>query len=238
MATTARDIINLALKTSTVLGVGQTSLAEDFQDALRILNMMMGQWAAKRWMVYHLRDVSKVSTGAQSYTVGAGMDFDIARPDRIEAAFLRQLITQYPVDYPLSILEAREDYNRIQSKSLGTMATYVFYDSAYPTGNVYFWPIPQASIYELHLSIREPLTAFADLDTPINLPASYEEAIYMNLAGRLCLAFGLDVPPGVAAVAQAAINTIKTANAQVPRLTMPPALIKGNSYNVYTDQGR
>jgi hypothetical protein len=38
---TAGSIINLALKTAGVLGVGQTPQAEDANDALTFLNMML-----------------------------------------------------------------------------------------------------------------------------------------------------------------------------------------------------
>jgi hypothetical protein len=94
------------------------------------------------------------STGAQSYTVGTGGDFNVARPDRLEAAFVRQLIPsgQNQIDFPLQILQAREDYNRIALKTMGTLPQVIFYDSAYPLGVIYPWPVPQASIYQIHLT--------------------------------------------------------------------------------------
>jgi hypothetical protein len=38
---TAGSIINLALKMSGVLGIGQTASAEDSNDALTVMNMML-----------------------------------------------------------------------------------------------------------------------------------------------------------------------------------------------------
>jgi hypothetical protein len=67
---TPLDLITLALKKAGVVGVGQTPEAEDTNDAFSDLNMMLGQWNRRRWLVYHLLDVAKVSTGAASYTVG------------------------------------------------------------------------------------------------------------------------------------------------------------------------
>ena len=92
MTYTVSQIINLALKDAGIIGVGQTPNAEDVNDSFTRLNWMIDQWAQKRYLIWHLVDLAKVSTGAQSYTVGPGKDFDIAlRPDRLEAAFLRQL---------------------------------------------------------------------------------------------------------------------------------------------------
>ena len=48
---TVGDLITLALKDSGVLGAGQTALAEDMNDALSRLNMMLGQWNRRRWLI-------------------------------------------------------------------------------------------------------------------------------------------------------------------------------------------
>lgn len=91
---TPLDIITMALKRARVLGVGQTVSAEDADTAFRELNVMMAQWAKERYLVYTLVQLAKMCTGAQSYTVGPGGDFDVAlRPDIIDAAFIRQFPT-------------------------------------------------------------------------------------------------------------------------------------------------
>src|SRR6185503_12347218 len=165
MATVIDSIISPALKKSGALGVGQTALAEDTNDALRELNGMIGQWNRKRWLVYDLIDTAITSTGAQSYTVGSGGDFNIPRPDRLEFAYFRLLNAtgQNQVDYPLEILPSREDYSRITLKQLSTWPSYAFLDSGYPTGTVYFWPIPPANSYQLHILTKNPISAFTSL---------------------------------------------------------------------------
>src|ERR1700722_5997638 len=96
MAVTPLDIVTQALKKAGVLGVGQTPLAEDTNDAFYDLNDMIAQWARKRWLMWHLLDVPLVSTGAMSYTVGIGGNFNTPRPDRLEAAFFRQIVPSQP----------------------------------------------------------------------------------------------------------------------------------------------
>lgn len=236
--TTARDLINLSLKTAGVIGVGQTALAEDINDAFTQLNWMMGQWRRKRWLVYHLVDVTKVSTGATSYTIGPSGDFNVtARPDRIEAAFFRQLIQSQPnrVDYPLKILQSREDYNRIALKQLGSFPQTIWYDSAFPLGVLYPWPVPAATIYEFHLSLKEILPQFATLSTTITLPEEYYAALHLNLVPRIWTMYGREADPVVIALAKDALNVIRGANTQIATLSMPDDVVRTGKYNIYSD---
>ncbi len=239
--TTPGDIIALALRDSGVLGQGQTASAEDTNDAFFRMNMMIGQWASKRWLIYHLVDVAKVSTGAQSYSVGPGGDFNVAyRPDRLEAAFFRQTVQSQPnqVDYPLELIEARETYNNIALKRLSSFPSYVFYDSDFPLGHVYPWPIPQANIYEVHLTLKEVLNQFTTLTQNINLPAEYIPLLHYNLCVRLRPAYQMPPDPSITALAKDALNVVRNSNTQIPRLQMPTDLVRPGIYNPYSDQIR
>lgn len=231
-------LINLALKNIGVLGVGVSAQAEDSNDAFTLLNMMLAEWQTKRWLVYALTDNALSSTGAESYTIGTGGNFNVPRPDRLEAAFFRQTVASNPanIDYPLSILNAREDYNRITLKNLTTFPQYVFYDAAYPLGNVYFWPVPLAAMYELHLTLKTPLTAFTSLAQDFNLPPNYEAALLYNLCVRLRPMYGMQPEPSLNALAASTLMTLRNSNAQVPRLQMPSDLRYGGVYNVYADR--
>lgn len=235
--TTPYDIINQALKKSGVLGVGQTAQAEDINDALADLNDLLSMWNVERWLVYHLVTVSVLSTGAQSYTVGNGQDFDVARPDRIESAFLRLVNATEPnqVDYPLQIIESREDYDLISLKRLGTFPTHIFYDSDYPVGRAYPWPIPQANMYEVHISLKQHLSAFTSIYQDVSLPAEYINALKWNLAERLRPSYQLPRDEQVSAFARGSLAVIRGANAQIPSLLMPNDLTRNGRYNIYSD---
>lgn len=237
---TPQDIISFSLKAAGVLGVGQSALAEDNNDAFTALNGMLSIWQRKRWLIWHLTDNSILSTGAVSYSVGPGGDIDVMRPDRLEAAFFRQFINSTPnqVDYPLDILESREDYNRIVLKTLPSLPRYIFYDAAFPLGYIYPWPVPQAGVYEVHISLKATLSQFSSLNQAIALPPEYEEAIWTNLTIRLAPIYQYTVRPEVIALAKASLATIRGANTQVPRLTIPvylnrPALYDSNSDRMY-----
>lgn len=238
--TTPLDIITQSLRKAGITGIGQTPSAEDTNDAFLDVNDMLAQWQVKRWMVFHLLDVAKVSTGAQSYTVGPGGDFNVAvRPDRLEDGnFFRQLVTSSPnqVDYPLSLIEARETYNRIALKQLSTFPGAIFYDAGYPLGTIYPWPVPQASIYEIHICVKAVLNQFTTLNQTINLPANYMAAIKWNLAIRLRVSYQMPVDAGLVALAKDSLNLIKNSNTQIPSLTMPRDLVRyAGNYNPYSD---
>jgi len=235
--TTAGDLIALAFREAGVVGVGQTAGAQDFTDALTLLNGMMGQWQRRRWLVYHLVDVTCQGTGALSYTVGTGGDFNVARTDKVEAAFFRQTVGTVPnqVDYPLAPIWSREEYNDIALKSLNSFPQVYFYDSGWPLGHLYVWPLPSDQ-YEMHISIKDVLQTFPGLTTAINLPPEYFEALHYNLAVRLRPLFQLPPDGSIIALAKVALNTIRNANAQIPALEMPNDLIHGSNYNIYSDQ--
>lgn len=238
---TVGDLVSLALFDAGIVGVGQTANAQDSNLAFTRLNWMLSQWNRKRWLVYHLVTYSIVSTGQQSYTVGPGGNIVTpVRPDRLESAFFRQIIQSTPnqIDYPLEILESREDYNKIALKQLTTFPTCIFYDSAYPLGVVYPWPILQSVIYSLFITLKETLTQFTGLSQTITLPEEYMPALQQNLAILLRDAYGL--PPSQVMImnAKASLNTIRGANAQIARLSMPRALVRPGIYNPYSDQIR
>lgn len=237
MTTTVNDFLTLALQDSGVLGEGQIAQAGDINNAFTRVNWIIAQWNRKRWLLYDLTDVSVTTTGAETYSIGPGQNFNTPRPDRLEDGnFLRQLNSGQQVDYPLQLLPSREDYNRIRLKTMGTWPSIIFYDSNWPTGTIYAWPVPQANLYSLHILVKNQLTAFTTLVQTINLPPEYEVALSYNLQIRLRVAYRMPADPAMIALAKDALNVLRGANIQVPSMKMPPSVIGAQrSYNVYSD---
>lgn len=244
---TAQDMVTLALKNASLLGVGQTANDEDNTDAYNLLNGMMGLWSRNRWLIWHLLDlhVPTLQTSKQMYSIGPGGDFDFPRPDRIEAAYFRQFVEggntfgtgPLPVDYPLTILEAMEDYAQLALKYLTSWPQALFYDAAFPFGQIYPVPIPNVPNSELHVIIKDTLNQFPSLTTPVYLPPEYYETIWTNLALRLGAAFpGANVNPLTIGLAKASLAIVRKANAQVPRLRMPQLMIRPPLYNIFSGQ--
>ena len=254
---TVEDAILLALRLAGRINDQQSvsDTSKDMYDALSLLIMMMGQWQRKRWSIWNEQEVSLVSTGANFYTIGPGQDFDTARPDKIQAAWVRlggvsgsfgttggyllgvADVMPFPlgdtgsgsgtgatanlVDISLSIIEAKEDWAAIAIKDLKSIPAAVFYDSSFPIGRVYFWPVPPAAAYQMHLVVKASLPVYAALNDPLNLPPEYLDAVVNNLACRIIVASGGQISPFLLGQARASLETIKMANSQIPLLSMP-----------------
>jgi len=239
--TTARDLVTMSLKTCGAIGEGQFPSAENLMDAFRRMNWLLAQWRRKRWLVFQLLDLSVVSTGAQSYTVGPGGDIEIdPRPDKLEAAYQRQLIpaTNQPVDWPLDIITSYEEYSRIPLKRLSSLAYSIFYDPGTPRGLIYPWPVPQASIYAIHILVKGVLQRFDTLDTQVTLPEEYEPAITYRLACILAPTYSLPVSEDMRAMAKDGENVLRQANIAISPLQIPQALIRPGIYDPYSDMTR
>lgn len=239
MIATTGDLITFVLRASGINGIGQTPSAEDANTGLDMLRMLLAQWQRKRWLVWNEAEVAKIATGNNSYTIGPGQDFDTARPERIHAAWARMkpFTGPHPVDISLQIIEAKEDWATIVIKDLKSIPAAVFYDSSFPVGRVYFWPVPPASDYEMHLVVKATLPVFTGLTDPLNLPDEYMEALMWSLCVRMQMAYGLPARSDHVAAMKQALNVIMMANSQIPLATMPPALL-GRGRDVSSWQGK
>lgn len=237
---TANTLILSALKIAGVLGEGQIASDETIRDGLLALNSMLAVWSKQRWLVYVLNTYTIQSSNKQFYTVGPGGDFSIpVRPNRIDSCYFRQNLGESPfaVDYPLTCIEAREDYNGIRTKLLNSFPEYYFYESDWPLGNLYIWPIPP-TIYQIFISVMQPLGNYVNLTDSMALPPEYQEPVMYNLAVRYCAMFSRPLTPEAKALAKVGLSVIRRANAQVPNERMPQELLRRGIYNPYSDTMR
>lgn len=239
------DLISLIFRDSGVLGVGQALQAQDTSDAVRRINMMLSQWKRRRWLVYHLVDYSLLMDGSLFYTIGAGGDLNVARPNSIESAFMRQAVQSVPnqIDYPLRLIQSYEDYSRIALKNMQAGPSwYLFYDSGYPLGKLYPWPLAGGSAggsgpFEMHIQVKDELTAIttANLGQEIALPPEYEQAVYSVQMQMVRSAYRLPPDATINGLARASLETLRTSNLQIPTLNMPVGIRGGGGYNIFSD---
>jgi hypothetical protein len=242
---TVGDLMTNALQDAGVVGIDESIETPMLTRAFRQANWLLAQWARKRWLVYRIADYSFVSNGSLSYPVGnigagvVGINMN-PRPDRIEYAFLRFLNQPVGaslfVDIPLDIIQSHEDYSRIPVKNVGTLAWRIFYDPKWPVGLLFPWPVPQASLYEIHVGFKVVLPRFTGLTQVINFPPEYEPALNFSLAKRLRWSYQMPADPVTSALARDALNVIRDANAAVGVLRMPEFLRnRHRAYDVYGD---
>lgn len=154
---TARDFVTLAMREAGVVGLGQTPSGPDINNCYTLLTRMLAQWAKRRWIVPNLIDVYARGNSLVSNAIGPGQYYNCQRPDKIQAAYFKQLNNdQNNVSYPLRPIWSREDYSNIGLKNLNSWPSFYFYDNAFPVGNVFIWPVPSDQ-YEIHLIVKGPI---------------------------------------------------------------------------------
>jgi hypothetical protein len=80
------------------------------------------------------------------------------------------------------------------------------------------------------------LNNVTSLTGAMSLPGEYQEALLWNLALRLSVVYNSPISPTVAGLAKASLETIRVANAQVPRMNLPRSLSRRPSrYNIFSD---
>lgn len=230
-----------ALIDAGIVGIDEQPETPVLNRAFTQVNRLLAQWARKRWLCYRIQDYSVVSTGAQSYNVGRAQSIDInPRPDRLEYAFIR-FLNQVPagglaVDIPLDIIQSHEDYSRITVKNVGTLAWRIFYDPEWPVGVLRPWPVPQATIYEIHVGLKVVLPRFTSLQQPINFPPEYEAALNWCLARRLRATYQMPADPTIDSLARDGLNVLRLANQAMSTLRMPMFLRNRNkAYSYQSD---
>lgn len=233
---TPTDLIRFILRNAQVNGVGQTPTAEDNNDMLTHLNLLLGQWSAARTLVYHLAKTTISVTGAATYTVGSGGDFNITRPDLIDSAVYRYTGTTPNTEYVLRMVTSQQDWNRIILKNVGNWPDRFFYDKGNPLGTFYIYPIPTTG--QIFINTKEELAQFTDLTTDIALPAPYLNALLWNGASVARVAYGLEPDENVEKRAKGALDVIRASNF-APELLRMPIGIPGQRfrYNIYSDTG-
>ena len=176
---TPKEIVKRALRKIGVLASGETPGADMIQDGLSDLNAMLDAWSADGAMVYASTPESfSLSSGKQTYTIGAGGDFDTTRPSRIEFGTISLNGVELMLKGPVSTAEWAGSY-----KSLIGMPFSFWYNATSPLGEVRFDATP-AQTYPLNLYTSGQLARVALNDT-MSLPPAYEDALVYNLAVRM-----------------------------------------------------
>lgn len=253
---TARKLIELALQDSGWVGLGQSAPQDTINKAFIRLNWLISYWATRRWFAYRVADLSFTSTGARSYSVGSGGDFNINsdfnadfnedfgagqpwgfRPVKVIGAYGRLLSASpgQPVDYNLIPILSMQDYAKLQLKFMTPFPTHFFYDPTSPRGTVYFWPIPPTGQWELHILVPQPVLTLATLDSYVFLPPEYQMVLELSLARWLRSAAKLPADPELNALLTSAVAGLKNNNARIANLQMPVGVIRSGRYNIYSD---
>lgn len=203
---TVRNLITRALRKSGVITKSETPDPDEISDALEECNSMLSSWSTEKMLCVSRTRESFPSTGAQSYTIGSGGDFNTTRPVKIISAFARLGTND---DYPMVEITDK-NYSLIQNKDTPGAPEFFNYDNGYPLGTLTMYPKPTAS-YTIYIYSEKAITAFTSLSQVVSLPEGWEDAIVYNLAVRLAPEYGQPVTNELAALAISTKSAIKRA---------------------------
>lgn len=188
---TASQIINAALRQCGIGLNGETPTAQETNDTLQALNMIIKAWGPKGLKLWarKTQSITLVASDAD-YTIGPTGDVAVARPLDIVSAFRRDTNS---IDTPLTAM-SREEYRSLSNKSqTGTPINY-YYDRQLTSGVLYLWPVPDAtavSNYTVNINYRKPLDDLDATTDDIEIPQEWYRALKWNLAHEMSLEFDL-----------------------------------------------
>ncbi len=233
---TVRELIRQTLRTIGAVGIGVQVSADEANEALIVLRRMLGWLQTQRLALFWIpRATYTLVSGQASYTVGPGGDFDQLRPIWLERV---SIITNnnpvQPLELPIEIFTPQR-WQGIGVKSVtSTLPEGVYWDKAFATGTRWstmtFWPIPTGSLLQVILAYAEPLTSLTLLDSNVEFPPGYDEALVYNLAKRLAIEWGRPVDPEINGMAASSLADIKRVNIELVELIGDPALAQNNRW--------
>jgi hypothetical protein len=204
-----------------------------------MLNAMIDAWSIERLMIPVVaRRVLDLVAGQQTYTIGPAGDWEVPRPVRIERAGLVSDRHETPMDI-LSL----DQWVEISVKDQAGLPARLYYDGAYPLGNVSLWPVPEDASLKVALYCWSPVVAFTDLaTTEYDLPPGYEIALRFNLAEYLMPAFTIQNKSSmqqhgmVIERAREQKAWIKMLNAPFLDMKIDPALTGDGGFDIVTGE--
>jgi len=236
---TALDLIKSSMRLCGILGNGETPSASEAQDALMVLNQMIDSWNSERLMIYTIqRNVFNIVSGQQTYTLGNGGDFDMARPASIQSYTIISLQNpaqplELPLDVYTDVAWANVPVKNVQS----SIPTAVYDDGSFPFRNLSYWAVPNVGYLQAGIYSWQSVNRFIDLSTPYSFPPAYLKALRYSLAVDLAPEFGVQVPAIVAQQASESRAKVKSINIPLIGLRCDPAVVNNGSlvYNWISD---
>jgi hypothetical protein len=193
---------------------------DEAADALKILNMLLDEWATESTMVVGTVMQSHALTiNDGEYTIAAsGADITSAKPTVITEAFTRDSNSQ---DIPMRVVTLGE-WNAYGLKTVSGRPESLYYDpgatqQAVQTGTINIYPRPDAA-YTLYFGGQKPLTEFGTVADTITLHPAYLRALRLNLAVDLWPGYfhekGAVVPQAIKSEAMRARAVIEAMNSK------------------------
>lgn len=236
MTDTVRDIISEALLDLGVLPEGDTPTAIQAAGALKKFNGMLDLMGLDPQLVYGMNEnILPLVSNKGMYTIGAGGDLDIPRPNRILNVAIRDttLPAAQRADYPVLIYNNEEWAEVVFKQETAQWPSFgIYFDYKYPYIEAYTNPVPNSSQYSIVI-FTEAVFAALTLDSTLIFPAGYRTLLVTELAIILSSSYSIEIPQAILAQNIKAKKLIENANLQINELK---TYLGASRYNINTNR--
>lgn len=219
---TASSIVLRGLQLLGDKVVGDTLTTAEQTTYLAVLNSMLDSWRIDKLMVFRIIESAfTLTTSARTYTIGVGGNFNIERPDRLEDS---SFILYQNAEYFVQLVD-ETTFAVQQTTGQTQMPRMLYYDRAFPLGNIYFDFIPDKA-YDFHLKSWSALQQFTSINDPMTLPAGYQRALESNFAMEVAPGY-VSSSPELVKIAKESKTKIMAANTRTTYLRMDAGVVQG-----------
>jgi hypothetical protein len=216
MATTALDIVTMALRDIGVLNASDPASGDDAAFGLAKLNLVVDNFNAEREAIYAEElNAYIITPGLGTHSIGPGGTWTaVSRPVRVIAASLADAVMLPTWTERLRMRELswwQDVYNPSLTAEDPTDFAYL---PEWPLGLCVLYPTPTVA-NAIVLQTQVLLAAFA-LTTTFSMPPGYQDAVTLTLEEMLLPAFRVPGPAGLPAAAGKARARIQANNSAVP----------------------
>lgn len=219
---TYKDLAFDALKEVGIYQAGDVPSPEDLTDALSMLVRIIDNCNADDRAVYAEVFTSYTLVPSLSpHTIGpsAATWSATQRPEKIDGANLILPATPTNVNVPIRVVDWQWWLAQPVQGLTTTYPTDVYYEPAWPNGNLYFWPVPTAA-YDVQLALRTVLNSAFSPTTTFTLPPGYRDFFTTETAMALLSQYGAAArpAPNLAQRNREGRQRVFGANGVVPRI--------------------
>lgn len=207
------DIINAALRSLKVIGVGETPGTEDYTNCAFALNTLLKELATEGKMAWLYQTISIPFVANQAvYTIAESGSPSLTnyRPVSIAHAWRRDGSTP-PIDTPMSPL-TRQRYDQLTPKGTTGVPVNWYYDPQIGLASVTVWPTPQDATYTLYLCIQRPVQDITSSGQNFDVTPEWFSTLRWILADEVSSEYEVELPTQQMVRSRAETKRAKLAN--------------------------
>jgi len=188
---TAGNIVTRALKNCGIGLNGETPTAQETNDALEDLNILMKAYSPKGLKTYLQYTISvTLVASTKNYSIGPTGDVVADRPVEITQAFRRNSDN---VDTEVNLV-SKQEYFQLSDKDSSGPPIQIYYDYKLTNSEINIWPVPttaDASEYTLELIARKSADDADATTDDIEFPQEWYRALIWNLTEEVMESYDL-----------------------------------------------